>query len=143
MYGSTFRLSRGCGKALMVYLLSRAPARVPVLDMWLWRDESMQQVEYKSSVRKSGGLLMQQLPGTEGRAQGSSHHIQDRVTSLPPTRGQTGHSSISRFSISATVPPIATPVHTGVELAERPFLLQRADDMSTILRMLQKPQTST
>ena len=42
------------------------------------------------------------------------------------------HPYISRFSIHATVPP-ATDLHT---------VLQRIDEVSTVLRMLGEPQTS-
>ncbi len=105
---------------------------------------------------------MQQLPGREGRVQGSSPDMQEDAIRPKPMRGQAGdardrnalrsaslrvpprmsRASISRLSISATVPPIADPEHVGVEGAERSLLLQRADDMSTIRGMLNKPHTS-
>ena len=68
---------------------------------------------------------MQQLLGEERRPQG-----EDRPY-------------ISRFSIYATVPP-ATEPYTGAESHEWGHLsiLQRADDVSAILRMLSEPHTN-
>src|SRR5947208_7163144 len=116
----------------MIYLLSRSTLVGAHLESVgpdvsrPGRGGRMQQVVYES-------MVMQQLPGKEGRAQGSSVHIQEEMTTPKAAfGGQTGHPYISRFSITATVPP-AIDSHT---------VFARADDLSTILGMLKSPHTS-